>query len=167
MCKLKVLRLFLLPARDDRLRLPYNGSLGHRFPTLSTGVFSGHRYYARLRLPAVLLSTLHSSLACRYLVRFFTLCPVSGSHIDRSTLCVPGLGKPGDPIRQVNKETDGSLKFLSYPFVYMPRSWTPVGIRHLAISVTDLLPSAGNKASALFVPEVSLWSTIIFIFEAL
>ncbi len=42
----------------------------------------------------------------------------------------------------------------------MPRSWTPVGIRPLAIAVSDLLPSVYNRTSALFVPEVSLRSTI-------
>ena len=119
-------------------------------------MFSSYRYYALLRLPAILLDTLHSSLARRYLVCFF--CFVSrffGSCADRSNLHRPGLGQPGDPFRHRGKETDGSPKFLSYPFEYMPCSWTPVVIQHLAIAVLDLLPSVYNKTSALLILELS------------
>ncbi len=124
--ELKVSPLFPPTEQDARLRLPSSGSPGHGFPTFSTGMLSGHRYYAQLRLPPVRLGLLHSSLASRYLACFLYLCPVSGSRSGRSTLHRPGLGQPGDPIRHVDKETNGSLKFLSYPCEYMPRSWTPV-----------------------------------------
>lgn len=42
----------------------------------------------------------------------------------------------------------GSLKFPGYPCVCMPRSWTPVVSRPLAVTLPGLLPSDPYKPSA-------------------
>ena len=52
------------------------------------------------------------------------------------------------PIRECDKETDGSPKFPSYPYGGMPRSQTPVVSCPLALAHAGLLPSGACKPSA-------------------
>ena len=58
------------------------------------------------------------------------------------------FGHPVPLIRVFNKETSGSPKFPSYPYVRMPRSQTPVVSCALAIAYPGLLPSSACKPSA-------------------
>lgn len=77
---------FLPTERYARLRLPFSGSLGSRFPTFSVNI-PDHRYYAPLRLPFARLGSLRFSLSfpntlscSRSFVSRFRLVIWVGSH---------------------------------------------------------------------------------------
>ena len=108
----------VLPAtRSARLRLPSGGSLGLHFPTLS-GIMLGYdcllpvsgRFTCRSRP-----NTLAAPLVC---------VPSAGSLAVGSCPPAPGLLVSRYPCSSgiLNKETDGSLQFPSYPLECMPRS---------------------------------------------
>jgi len=96
------------------------------------------RYYAPLRLPlcpswvaSPFVLSLPNTLSCS-----FSLClPLRRDSLTfRSFSPAPGLLFSRFPFSSglIRKESDGSLKFPSYPFVCMPRSQTPVVSRTLA-----------------------------------
>ena len=105
------------------LAFPPVGPLGLGSPP-SQSVLPDLRYYAWLRLPPAPLGSLRLSLAPRYLACSLRLCPVAGSLAAGSSLPTPGLLVSRYPCSSgiLNKETDGSLQFPSYPLEYMPRS---------------------------------------------
>jgi hypothetical protein len=142
--------------RYARLRLPYSGSLGSRFPAFSAFPTLSHRYYAPLRLPFLLLGALRLKLASRYLVPFAFVCVSArvrrpGAKV---TLTAPGpiLFRRASPVSP--QGDDGPLKFLGYPCMYMPRSSIPVVSPSLALTLRGLQPSGVLKPSAFpsFVP---------------
>jgi hypothetical protein len=81
-------------------------------------------HYAWLRLPPAPLGSLRLALAAQYLGCFLGLCSLVGSVAAGSSLPPPGLLVSRYPCSSgiLNKETDGSLQFPSYPLECMPRS---------------------------------------------
>ncbi len=108
------------------------------------------RYSATLRLPSVLLRSLHSSLAPRYLVRFLFFVFLTARPAEGSSRTTPGLLVSRYPSSSGagDKETAGSLQFPNYPYECMPRSQTPVVSYPLGITAVRLLPSGRCKPSA-------------------
>ncbi len=108
------------------------GPLGLSSPPSRPGLPSpGPRYYAPLRLPLALPGSLRLSLASRYLVCLpaFVSPALHGTRrrVGSNPAAPRALGPPVPLLfRLLNKETNGSPKFPSYPFEYMPRSQTPV-----------------------------------------
>jgi hypothetical protein len=76
-------------------------------------------------------------------------CPSRARDLVETPKPRQGLWSPGPPVRECNKEADGSPKFPSYPCRYMPRSQTPVESPLLAYAYMGLWPS-GDKIPSAF-----------------
>ena len=75
-------------------------------------------------------------------------CPPRAHERVEAPRSCQGFWSPGPPVRQLRKETEGSPKFPSYPWRYMPRSQTPVESLLLAKAYLGLLPSSPGRPSA-------------------
>jgi hypothetical protein len=143
--------------RDARLHLPFSGSLGSRFPTLSTFLLPGHRYYDPLRLPRLHLGSLRISLDSRYLAFSYFhsfRCPGEGDHPSApGRFCIPVCLSRWSP-----QGDGGSLEFPGYPCVYMPRSKTPVVSSRLAMTPPGLMPSDSYRSSAFPISHLVILS---------
>ena len=107
---------FLPITRYTRPRLPSSGSLGPHFPTFY-GTMLGYDCHLSFSLPYALA---RSTIPCLFLlfVSFLQARQRSGT-----LALTPGLlGHPVRLFREVDKETNGSLKFPGYPFEHMPCS---------------------------------------------
>jgi len=135
----------LRPCRP--LHLPFSGSLGSHFPTFAAFQLLGHRYYDPLRLPLLRLGSLRITLDPRYLA-FSPLSFASPSGRRRSPFSAWPFLYSGLPSRYPPQGDGGPLEFPVYPYVYMPRSWTPVVSFQLAFAFPGLLPSVSRKTSA-------------------
>ena len=81
-------------------------------------------------------------------------CPSGARGLVEAPRLRQGLGSPGPPLREYDKEPRGSPTFPNYPYVCMPRSETPVVSAILALTHSGLLPSGHWKPSAF--PSVPL-----------
>jgi len=108
-----------------------------------------HRYYARLRLPVVLLDALRSRLVIDTLFVPSVRVPFPARYRSGTLALTPGLlGLPVRLFRLSHKETTGSPKFPGYPLELMPCSSTPVVSCPLALTHPELLPSISMTTSA-------------------
>jgi hypothetical protein len=102
-----------------------------------------HRYYRKLRLPAILpLASLR--LGCAYHLRVCSFAP-AGGQTQPPRAGNLGCGVPLSAC-QVSVEMAGPPRFLGSPSAYMPCSSTPAGPRHQASSVLRCcLPSSRRR----------------------
>jgi hypothetical protein len=142
---------------------PFNKSLCPTSPSLPWVAWASlphlHRYYARLRLPPVLLGVLPKvSLVHRYLARSLSSCPffkLGGVRM----LCTPAwpawsTGTPF-PVLLIRRQLDLPGSQVT-PLDRMPRSPTPVVTNVLAVAPVGLLPSAPLTASALLSTTIQI-----------
>ena len=108
------------------------------------------RYYARLRLPFVLLDALRSRSVINTLFVPSVRVPFPARYRSGTFALTPGLlGLSRYAFfRVLYKETTGSPKFPGYPLEFMPCSSTPVVSCTLALSYPGLLPSTSMTALA-------------------